>query len=155
MQEEGQRRAKANGVTITSVVRDVHTLDFPDSSFDVITLQAASRHLQLDVVLPEILRVLKPGGTFYHCDMLKPASPLVEWLYLRFLRVSVFVTSLIFGSTDTSRLCVGYFADAIHNFYTPSELADVLRLVGFTNVRCKTSIWAGMVGFHAAQKAPA
>jgi demethylmenaquinone methyltransferase/2-methoxy-6-polyprenyl-1,4-benzoquinol methylase len=65
------------------------------------------------------------------------------------------MTSIVFGSTDTSRLCVGYFADAIHNFYTPDELADVLHLVGFTNVRCRTSIWAGMVGFHAAQKATA
>jgi demethylmenaquinone methyltransferase / 2-methoxy-6-polyprenyl-1,4-benzoquinol methylase len=154
MQDEGQRRAKARGITIASVIRDVHTLDFPDDSFDVVTLQAASRHLQLDVVLPEILRVLKPGGVFYHCDMLKPSNTIVEWLYLRFLRASVFVTSLIFASTDASRLCVGYFADAIENFYTPEELSGVLRMVGFANVRCKKSIWAGMVGFHAAQKNP-
>ena len=152
MQEEGQRRARAKEVLIASVIQDVHALDFPDCSFDVITLQAASRHLQLDKVLPEILRVLKPGGFFYHCDMLKPANPVVEWCYLRFLRGSVFAASLIFASTDASRRCVGYFADAIRHFYTPDELSDVLRLVGFTNVSCKTSIWVGMVGFHAAQK---
>ena len=155
MQEEGQRRAGATGVVISSVIGDVHELDFPDSSFDVITLQAASRHLQLDKVLPEILRVLKPGGFFYHCDMLKPANPVVEWFYLRFLRGSVFMTSLLFASTDASRGCVGYFADAIRHFYTPDELSGVLRMVGFTNVSCKTSLWAGMVGFHAAQKMPA
>ncbi len=155
MQEEGQRRARAKGVLITSVIHDVHELDFPDCSFDVITLQAASRHLQLDKVLPEILRVLKPGGFFYHCDMLKPANPVVEWFYLRFLRCSLFITSLIFASTNASRGCVGYFAEAIRHFYTPDELSGVLRLVGFTNVSCKTSLWAGMVGFHAAQKTPA
>ncbi|WP_296444546.1 class I SAM-dependent methyltransferase [Rhodoferax sp. UBA5149] len=155
MQEEGQCRAKKNGLHIASIIHDVHVLPFPDNSFDVITLQAASRHLQLDKVLPEILRVLKPGGFFYHCDMLKPTNPIVEWFYLRFLRVSVFLTSLIFGSTEASRGCGGYFSDAIHHFYTPEELSGVLKLIGFANVSCKKSIWGGMVGFHAAQKAPA
>ena len=153
MQEEGQRRAQRNGLHIASIIHDVHVLPFPDGSFDVITLQAASRHLQLDKVLPEILRVLKPGGFFYHCDMLKPTNPVVEWFYLRFLRISVFMTSLIFGSTEASRRCGGYFSDAIQHFYTPEELSGVLQLIGFSNVSCKKSIWGGMVGFHAAQKA--
>ncbi len=74
MQEQGQRRARKYGVRIESVIHDVHELPFPDHSFDVVTLQAASRHLLLDKVLPEILRVLKPGGDFYHCDMLKPSN---------------------------------------------------------------------------------
>lgn len=153
MQEEGQRRAKGLGLQIHSVINDVHELQFADASFDVITLQAASRHLQLDKVLPEILRVLKPGGTFYHCDMLKPSNPALEWAYLRFLRMSVFGTSLIFGSTPASRGCAGYFSDAIRHFYTPEELSGVLKLIGFAKVHCETSIWGGMVGFHAAQKA--
>ncbi|MFY9329321.1 MAG: class I SAM-dependent methyltransferase [Georgfuchsia sp.] len=152
MQEEGQRRAEKLGLSIQSVIQDVHALPFPDNSFDVITLQAASRHLELDKVFPEILRVLKPGGFFYHCDMLKPTNPLVEWFYLRFLRISVFVTSLIFGSTPASRACNKYFSEAIRNFYTPEELSSVLRLIGFSNVSCKKSLWGGMVGFHAAQK---
>jgi len=154
MQEEGQRMAQKNGLHIASIIHDAHELPFPDRSFDVVTLQAASRHLQLDKVLPEILRVLKPGGFFYHCDMLKPTNPVVEWFYLRFLRISVFMTSLIFGSTEASRGCSGYFSDAIHHFYTPEELSGVLQLIGFSNISCKKSIWGGMVGFHTAQKAP-
>lgn len=154
MQQEGQRMAEKHGLHIASIIHDVHELPFPDNSFDVITLQAASRHLQLDKVLPEVLRVLKPGGFFYHCDMLKPTNPVVEWFYLRFLRISVFMTSLIFGSTEASRECGGYFSDAIQYFYTAEELTGVLQLIGFSNVCCKKSIWGGMVGFHAAQKAP-
>jgi len=152
MQEEGQNRAAKYHVKIKSIIQDVHTLPFPDNSFDVITLQAASRHLQLDKVLPEILRVLKPGGHFYHCDMLKPSTRIVEWFYLRFLRVSVALTALIFGSTEASRNCGEYFKDAIEHFYTPEELSAVFRLIGFANVKCKKSIWGGMVGFHNSQK---
>jgi demethylmenaquinone methyltransferase / 2-methoxy-6-polyprenyl-1,4-benzoquinol methylase len=152
MQEEGGTHAREAGLHIDSVIHDVHELPFPDHSFDVITLQAASRHLQLDKVLPEIHRVLKPGGWFYHCDMLKPANRAVECLYLRYLRVSLFMTALIFGSSEPSRNCGGYFVDAIHHFYTPEELSDILHLMGFAQVTCKQSIWGGMVGFHSAQK---
>lgn len=153
MQHEGQKRAAKYGVQINSIIQDVHTLPFADNSFDVITLQAASRHLELDKVLHEILRVLKPGGHFYHCDMLKPSTRIVEWFYLRFLRVSVALTALVFGSTEASRNCGEYFKDAIHHFYTPEELSEVFKLVGFANVTCKKSIWGGMVGFHKSQKA--
>ncbi len=152
MQVEGQNRAKDYGVRIKSVIHDVHELPFPDNSFDVITLQAASRHLQLNRVLPEIIRVLKPGGHFYHCDMLKPSNRFIEMAYLRFLRLSVAWTALIFGSTEASRNCHDYFMDAIANFYTPEELSEILRMVGFVNVSCGKSIWGGMVGFHKAQR---
>lgn len=154
MQEQGTRDAVKAGLQIDSVIHDVHELPFPDNSFDVITLQAASRHLQLVKVLPEIHRVLKPGGWFYHCDMLKPTNRAVEWFYLRYLRFSLFLTALIFGSSEASRNCGGYFVDAIHHFYTPEELSAILRLVGFTQVTGKKSIWGGMVGFHSAQKLP-
>jgi demethylmenaquinone methyltransferase/2-methoxy-6-polyprenyl-1,4-benzoquinol methylase len=152
MQVQGKIDAEKAGMHIDSVIQDVHELPFPDNSFDVITLQAASRHLKLDKVLPEIYRVLKPGGYFYHCDMLKPTYPIVEWFYLRYLRVSLYLTALLFGSSPASRSCEGYFVDAIHHFYTPEELSEVLRLMGFNQVTCKKSIWGGMVGFHSARK---
>ena len=153
MQEAGRDRARKHGLRIESVTHDVHQLPFPDKWFDVVVLQAASRHLQLDKVLPEILRVLKPGGTFYHCDMLKPSTRIVEWFYLRFLRLSIICTAAIFRSANDSRICCGYFNNAITNFYTPEELTGIFRLVGFTNVVCKKSVWGGMVAYHKSQRA--
>jgi len=152
MQQEGQHRATRSHVQIESVIHDVHALPFKDDTFDVVTLQAASRHLQLDKVFPEIYRVLKPGGVFYHCDMLKPAHHTVERFYLGFLRLSVAWTASVFGSSEASRNCGSYFSDAIHHFYTPEELSAVLGLCGFSDVRCAKSVWGGMVGFHAARK---
>ena len=47
MQEVGRQRAEALGFRIRSVIHDVHTLPYPDNSFDVVTLQFASRHLRI------------------------------------------------------------------------------------------------------------
>ncbi len=152
MQDEGQRRAQHYRVAIDSRIADVHRLPFDDASFDAVTLQAASRHLQLDLVLPEILRVLRPGGVFYHCDMLKPRRRVVERLYLAFLHASVAWTALVFGSSEASRQCREYFKRAISHFYTAEEFSEVLRLVGFVDVRCRKSIWGGMVAFHRAAR---
>lgn len=152
MQRQGQVLAKRNQVRIESVIHDAHELPFPDNSFDVVTLQAASRHLQLDKVFPEIYRVLKPNGRFYHCDMLRPTHRIVEWLYLRFLKISVALTAAVFGSSAAARNCGTYFSDAIHHFYTPDELSAVLGLCGFSKIHCRKSVWGGMVGFHAARK---
>jgi demethylmenaquinone methyltransferase/2-methoxy-6-polyprenyl-1,4-benzoquinol methylase len=68
------------------------------------------------------------------------------------LRLSLAWTALIFGATPASRSCRDYFMDAIANFYTPEELSEILRLVGFTQVTCAKSVWGGMVGFHKAQR---
>ena len=86
MQEVGSERAQHHGFTINGVICDVHKLPFPDNYFDVVTLQYATRHLRVMEVFSEISRVLKPGGHFYHCDMLRPSSKIVESAYYLYLR---------------------------------------------------------------------
>ena len=152
MQEYGKKEAAKLGFHIESIVEDVHKLPFQDNTFDVITIQAASRHLRLDVVLPEIYRVLKPGGSFYHCDMLKPSNNILKWLYLNYLRISLPLTAWVFSSSKSCCDCKDYFTEVINHFYTTEELSGVMEIVGFSPVTCKKSIWCGMVGFHRAQK---
>src|SRR3974390_74901 len=124
---EGQRRARERNLTIHARVCDAHVLPFADNSFDAVTLQFASRHLEIIKTFKEIHRVLKPGGIFCHNDMLRPASPLVEIPYLMYLRFSVWFTAKLFGSSPESMKCVGSFASAIHHFYKPRELAALLE----------------------------
>ena len=103
MQAVGQERAHARGVHIHSTIGDVHELPFPDNHFDVVTLQWASRHLRIKRVLSEIRRVLKPGGRFHHCDMLRPANPTVEKLYYAYLRFCLSFTGFVFRSGPVAR----------------------------------------------------
>jgi demethylmenaquinone methyltransferase/2-methoxy-6-polyprenyl-1,4-benzoquinol methylase len=151
MQEVGRRNAEALGMRIRSVIDDVHTLPYPDDTFDVVTLQFASRHLRIRRVASEIRRVLKPGGRFYHCDMLRPGNRIVERLYYTYLRFCLWFTGFLFRSGPAALNCKKYFIQALQMFYTPQELSDMLEDVGFRDVTAKT-VFSGMLGFHRAVK---
>ena len=151
MQDVGKERIGRLGFEVESVIGDVHKLPFPDDTFDIVTLEAASRHLRLVEAFSEILRVLKPGGSFHHCDMLKPRSKYLEQAYLAYLRASLFATGIIFRSESNVWGCVDYFIEAIREFYTSGELSSLLRYVGFVDVNDR-SVFGGMVAFHKAVK---
>jgi len=151
MQEVGKRNAEARGFQIHSVIGDVHTLPFPDDHFDVVTLQFASRHLRVHRVFTEIHRVLKPGGRFYHCDMLRPSNRIVETLYYGYLRFVLWFTAFVFRAGEVALSCKKYFVNALRSFYSVQELSDMLMELGYTNIS-ERSILSGMLGFHRAVK---
>jgi demethylmenaquinone methyltransferase/2-methoxy-6-polyprenyl-1,4-benzoquinol methylase len=151
MQAVGQQRADARGFHIHSVIHDVHALPFPDNHFDVVTLQFASRHLRVKQVFGEIHRVLKPGGHFHHCDMLRPRSRVVEKMYYAYLRMCLAFTGLLFKSGPAALNCKQYFIHALEMFYSAEELSVVLEELGYVGVTAET-VFYGMLGFHRATK---
>ena len=153
MQDVGRQRAGALGLSIKSVIDDVHTLPYPDNSFDIVTLQFASRHLRIRRVAQEIRRVLKPGGRFFHSDMLRPANRTIEQLYYAYLRFCLWFTGFVFRSGQPALKCKDYFIQALQMFYSAQELNDMLEDVGFRDVTHK-SVFYGMLGFHRAVKPP-
>jgi len=128
MQEVGRKLAGEQGLHIESTIGDVHHLPFPDNHFDVVTLQFASRHLRVVEVFTEIKRVLKPGGHFYHSDMLRPGN----WL-----------------SGPWALNCRDYFMNALNMFYSAEELTDLLSHLGYQDIKCKT-LMGGLLGYHRA-----
>jgi demethylmenaquinone methyltransferase / 2-methoxy-6-polyprenyl-1,4-benzoquinol methylase len=152
MQEVGGNAARRHGLHIKSCIGDVHRLSFPDNHFDVVTLQWATRHLRVMEVLSEIRRVLKPGGRFYHCDMLRPANRLVEQAYYLYLAACVGLIAWAFRSKAAALRCRRYFVDAIRLFYSTEEFSCLLSELGFRNVAGK-SVLLGTVAFHKARKA--
>ena len=151
MQEAGRERAEKLGMHIDSTIGDVRKLPFPDNHFDVITLQYASRHLPVMDVFREIERVLKPGGTFYHSDMLRPANKIVEQGYYLYLRFFLSFTAVLLGSSTSSHRCKAYFIDALRMFYSVDEITDMLGEVGFEQVS-SLPLLAGTIGYHRAMK---
>lgn len=151
MQAVGQQAAGKLGFTIDSTIGDVSQLPFPDNHFDVVTLQYASRHLPIMTVCREAMRVLKPGGHFYHCDMLRPSNRFVAWSYYTFLKITLNVTALLFGSSRSAHGCKQYFIDALRLFYSAEEFTELLTDVGYRNITHETLL-GGMIGYHRAMK---
>ncbi len=151
MQEVGGQIARDQGFDIESHIGDAHKLPFPDASFDIVTLQWASRHLQVVEVFTEVLRVLKPGGTFYHCDMLRPENRIVRTLYSTYLKACLSATALIFRSGPAAWRCRGYFVQAIEMFYSTRELSEMFEHLGFTEVSSDDAI-GGFMAVHRATK---
>ncbi len=151
MQEVGGRIARDRGFEIESHIGDAHKLPFADASFDIVTLQWASRHLQVVEVFSEVLRVLKPGGIFYHCDMLRPENRIVRALYSAYLKACVSVTALIFHSGSAAWRCRDYFVQAIEMFYTTRELSEMFEHLGFTEVSSDEAV-GGFMAAHRAKK---
>jgi demethylmenaquinone methyltransferase/2-methoxy-6-polyprenyl-1,4-benzoquinol methylase len=152
MQEVGGAVARSQGLHIESSIDDVHRLPFADNSFDVVTLQWATRHLRVIEVFSEIRRVLKPGGHFYHCDMLRPANKFIEHAYCLYLTACVWLVSRAFRSQAAALRCRRYFTDAIRMFYSTEELSHLLGELGYADVAGK-SVLFGTVAFHKARKA--
>jgi len=151
MLAEGTRRAEERKIEIETQICDAHKLPFSDETFDVVTMQFASRHVQIDRVFREIHRVLKPGGIFCHNDLLRPTSASVRTLYYAFLRLTMRMTSVCFKSSDASKQCMKYFVDAIDHFYSPEEMSSVLDHFGF-DVIATDNLMSGIFGYHIAQK---
>lgn len=61
-------------------VGDVHDLRFGDDSFDICFSNSVLHHLDLPVALPEIHRVLRPGGKLIGGEPNK-MNPQVWWMY--------------------------------------------------------------------------
>jgi demethylmenaquinone methyltransferase/2-methoxy-6-polyprenyl-1,4-benzoquinol methylase len=151
MQQVGQKLAQKQGLRIKSTICDVHELPFPDNHFDLVTLQWATRHVRALKVFSEVHRVLKPGGHFYHCDMLRPGNKLIEQIYYMYLKTIMALIPRAFGSGPAALRCREYFVNAIRLFYSTEELSSVLTELEFSNVVGR-SVLAGTVGFHKAVK---
>lgn len=151
MQQVGRRTAQSQGFEIESVIGDVHQLPFPDGSFDIVTLGWASRHLAIVDVLSEIKRVLRPGGAFHHCDMLRPRDPVVEGLYCAYVKACVTFTALAFRAGPEAWRCRDYFVRALRRFYSAEEFTELLSQIGFADISCWRAP-GGVVAFHKAIK---
>lgn len=67
---------------VSFVQCDAISLPFPDGHFDLVTCGFAGRWFgDWDTVLAEVLRILKPGGSFWNVDFGRPPSRVVDLGY--------------------------------------------------------------------------
>jgi len=60
--QNGLRKAKEASLEANMQIMDAHQMDFPDDNFDLVYGEGILHHLDFEVALREIARVLRPGG---------------------------------------------------------------------------------------------
>ncbi|MFC5905853.1 ubiquinone/menaquinone biosynthesis methyltransferase [Streptacidiphilus monticola] len=125
-------------------------LPFADASFDAITEGYLLRNVEdLDRVLREQHRVLKPGGRLVileTCPPSGPVKPLMAWG----IRVLVPAVGQLVACDRSS---YAYLESSTRHFHSPQSLAEVLRRTGFQDIGWHKKFFGTNVIMWAA-KAP-
>jgi demethylmenaquinone methyltransferase/2-methoxy-6-polyprenyl-1,4-benzoquinol methylase len=133
---------------VTYVRGDAMALDFPDASFDVVSIAFGIRNVsEPKRALAEFFRVLAPGGRLVVLEFADPANPLVRWgsdLYTK--RIMPWTASLV--ARDRSG-AYHYLPRSISTFLQPKEFAASLQAAGFREPTA-TPLTMGICVLHRA-----
>jgi demethylmenaquinone methyltransferase / 2-methoxy-6-polyprenyl-1,4-benzoquinol methylase len=128
---------------------DALRLPFADASFDLITTAFGFRNLaNYESGLRETLRLLKRAGTLAILEFAEPPPGALGNLY-RFYTQKVLprIGGLISGDT----YAYAYLPKSVARFFRPDELANLMKDVGFVNVRYHL-MTLGSVALHVGTK---
>lgn len=140
--------AGRKGRTAAFLAGDMMALPFPDNSFDVVTTGYGLRNLP-DMVpaIREIVRVLRPGGTFVSLDFNRPENAAVRTVYLAYLQgVGGLLGWLLHRDPDTYR----YIPATIRRYPGASRVATLLRDNGFASAEW-FRVLGGLMAIHRAR----
>ena len=135
MLEVGRKKIadKKLGNKIKMVLGDSENLPFEDNSFDAITVAFGVRNFEdLDKGLSEILRVLKPKGTFV---ILETSVPIKTPFKQGYKFYSKYILPAIGKVFSKDRVAYSYLSESASLFPYGEALNNILRQIGFTNVK--------------------
>jgi len=128
---------------------DAITLPVADASVDLITMAFGFRNLaNYQQGLSELMRVLRPGGLAAILEFSTPPNPVLSRLYDYYSRA---ILPVIGGWISGSKEAYSYLPESVRKFPGAEELADQMRVAGFTNVRFER-MTAGIVALHIGQR---
>jgi demethylmenaquinone methyltransferase/2-methoxy-6-polyprenyl-1,4-benzoquinol methylase len=143
-----RRRKLASDKSSAFAQADALRLPFPDGAFDAITVGYGLRNLADSAAgLAEMRRVLAPGGRAVILDFGKPDNPVAAALYQGFLRTMMPAVGLLFhGDADTYL----YIPESLKRFPAQRGVAELMRRVGFVNVRYENRM-LGTMGINVGE----
>lgn len=144
-----RRKIKPEQKNISFVVSDAKMLEFPDETFDVVTVAFGMRNIT-DMVsaLCEVRRVLKPNGKFLCLELTKPEKKCFLPIYKFYLfRVIPLLGRIVTGSDIPYK----YLPRSIDAFYTPREFNRIIEEIGF-RVILTVSMTMGVATIFVAEK---
>ena len=114
---------------------DSETINFPDDSFDAVTVAFGVRNFQdLEKGLLEIKRVLRPGGKLVVLEFSRPKTPGIKQLY----KVYMDIVAPGFGRLfSKNRNAYKYLDESIKKFPERENFTTILDNLGYTHTYCK------------------
>ena len=129
-------RKKVQGTNLENKVEfikgDSEAIPFNDNTFDAITVSFGIRNFEnLEKGLADILRVLKPGGTFVILETSVPTTIPYKQGYAFHSKVILPLVGKLFSKDKTAYT---YLSDSANVFPYGEQLNNILRKVGFVSV---------------------
>jgi demethylmenaquinone methyltransferase/2-methoxy-6-polyprenyl-1,4-benzoquinol methylase len=143
-----RRRARTAGGGPQLVAADALRLPFRDAVFDGITVGYGLRNIaDPRLALAEMRRVLAPGGRVVVLDFGKPDNAVAAALYNGYLRTMMPAVGWIFHRDPQT---YSYIPDSLERYAAQRGVEEMMRHVGFTNVRYENRL-LGTMGFNLGE----
>jgi len=123
-------------------------LPFKDNYFDYYTISFGIRNVDnINVVLKEAYRVLKPGGRFLCLEFSKVKNSILNKFYQTYSKSIPNIGKIIIGKAEPYE----YLINSIKEFYNQDEFFEKIEKQNFINISYK-NLSGGIVAIHSAWK---
>jgi len=124
-------------------------LDLESNSFDLVTSAFTLRNVKdLEKVISEMKRVVKPGGQVYSLELAKPTIPGFSEIYrFYFDRVLPWIGGVVHGDPKPYR----YLADSLKRFPNQEKLKKLFVQAGLAEVEIQ-ELFGGIAAIHRGTK---
>ena len=149
MLARARERAQKTRATPSLVEGDVMALPFADESFDGATMGFSLRNVvDIDAVLREALRVVRPGARFVNLDVSKAPNPTFKCLFdLYFYRIVPLLGGIIGGS----RQAYSYLPNSLTHHPNAQALRERFDRAGFANTGY-VPLMGGSIAIHYGER---
>ena len=149
MMLRGRASRKPGAERLRWMAADTLALPFPNEIFDAVTSGFMLRNV-IDVPhsLAEQRRVVKPGGRMVCLEISRPPRNLLSPFYRFYFHR---IVPLLGQIVSRNRSAYTYLPQSADEFVSPDELADLMRKVGWHEVRYR-ELMMGTVAIHSAVK---
>ena len=118
------------------------------NTFDYYSISYGIRNVSdVNKVLKEAFRVLKPGGRFMCLEFSKIDNEILNFLYKQYSKTIPYIGKFIVGSDKPYK----YLIDSIDKFYNQKELSKLIKSNGFSNVEFR-NVSNGISAIHSGWK---
>lgn len=138
MLEIGRKKIQQRGLSghIELLTGDSETINFPDDTFDAITVAFGVRNFQnLEKGLKEMHRVLKPGGRLVVLEFSRPSNFFFKGIYNLYMNVIAPAFGKLFAK---NKKAYRYLNQSVQAFPERQQFTNILKSAGYRETYYKT-----------------